>query len=227
VRGTVLLDLYGTLVEPDWAQLLTGRAALAERLGLDADAALRAWDSTHAARMMGSYGSLADDLAAVFSEASGGRSISPAVLSELAHEELANWRRGVRLYADAVPALTLLRTAGLRLAIVTNASAEAAGVVEALGLRSLVNDVVTSCETGVLKPELLDVTLHRLRLEAADATLVDDEPAQLDAALRLGMATILAQRSGTDAPSAASHPAVTDLRQVSDLLHRAEPARRQ
>ena len=87
MRRTVLLDLYGTLVEPDWAELLKGRTAVAERLGLDAAAVLRAWDSTHPARMTGTYGSLADDLAAVFSEASDGKPISPDLLSELAEEE--------------------------------------------------------------------------------------------------------------------------------------------
>jgi HAD superfamily hydrolase (TIGR01509 family) len=226
VRGTVLLDLYGTLVEPDWAQLLKGRTALAERIGLDAAAALRAWDSTHAARMRGSYGSLADDLAAVFSEASKGRPISAALLSELADEERENWRRGVRLYPDALPTLGLLRSSGLRLAIVTNASTEAAGVVDELRLRSSVDNVVVSCEMGVLKPDLLTVALRRLGLGASDATLVDDEPAQLEAASRLGMGTILVQRSGSHASSAATHPVVSDLRQLTDLLVRAEPARR-
>jgi HAD superfamily hydrolase (TIGR01509 family) len=222
----VLLDLYGTLVEPDWAELLKGRTALAGRLGLDASSALRAWDSTHPARMTGAYGSLTDDLAAVFSEASDGRPISSALLSELADEERENWRRGVQLYADALPALSLLRSSGLRLAVVTNSSAEAACVVDELGLRALVDDVVASCEAGVLKPELLEVALRRLRLEAADATLVDDEPAQLDAASRLGMGTILVQRSSSDAPDAATHPMVNDLRQIADLLVRPEPARR-
>ena len=226
MRSTVLLDLYGTLVEPDWAELLKGRTALAERLGLDAAAALRAWDRTHAARMTGTYGSLADDLAAVFSEAWDGAAISTALLSELADDERENWRRGVRLYPDALPALSLLRSSGLRLAIVTNASAEAASVVDELGLRPLVDSVVASCEAGVLKPELLGVALRRLGLEASDATLVDDEPAQLDAASRLGIGTILVQRLGTDASSAATHPAVSDLRQLADLLVRAEPARR-
>ena len=226
MRRAVLLDLFGTLVEPLWAELLKGRTALAERLGLDAAAALRAWDSTHAARMTGTYGSLADDLAAVFSEAGDGAPISPALLSELADDERENWRRGVRLYPDALSALSLLRSSGLRLAIVTNASAEAASVVDELGLRPLVDDVVASCEAGVLKPELLGVALRRLGLEASDAALVDDEPAQLDAASRLGIGTILVQRSGTDASSAATHPVVSDFRQLVDLLVHAEPARR-
>jgi HAD superfamily hydrolase (TIGR01509 family) len=226
VRSAVLLDLYGTLVEPDWAALLKGRTALAERLELDAAAMLRAWESTHAARMMGSYGSLADDLAAVIATVSQGRPVSPGQLSKLADDERENWRHGVRLHADALSALSLLRSSGLRLAIVTNASTEAAGVVDDLALRPRVDDVVASCEAGVLKPELLEVALRRQGLEASDATLVDDEPAQLDAASRLGIGTILVRRSGADPSSAATHPVVSDLRQLAGLLLRTEPARR-
>ena len=123
--ATVLLDLYGTLAEPDWPALLNGRAELARRLGLDAATAHRAWERTHAARMIGAYGRLADDLAAVFTEASPGRplGISPELLAELAAAERENWNRGVRLYPDAAPALDLLHASGFRVAIVTNASA--------------------------------------------------------------------------------------------------------
>jgi HAD superfamily hydrolase (TIGR01509 family) len=230
VRATVLLDLYGTLVEPDWAALLKGRTALAERAGVAAADAHRAWDMTHAARMTGSYGSLADDLAAIFSEASDGRrsAMSARLLSELADEERENWGRGVRLYPDAMPALSLLRSSGVRLAIVTNASAEAASVVDALGLRPVVDEVFASCEVGLLKPDLLSVALRRLGVEASDAILVDDEPAQVESAARLGIATILVQRSGADASTPTTsgpHHRVSDLRQVAELVGRPEPAR--
>lgn len=229
MRPTVLLDLYGTLVEPDWAELLKGRTALAERAGLDAPAARRAWDMTHIARMTGTYGLLADDLAAIFSEASQGTwaATSAGLLPELADAELENWSHGVSLYPDAVPALSLLRSSGLRLAIVTNASAEAASVVDTLGLRALVDDVFVSCEAGMLKPELLAMALRRLRADPHDTTLVDDEPAQLDEAARLSIGTILIRRSGgpSGTTAAAAHDSLTDLRQVADLVVRAGPAR--
>jgi HAD superfamily hydrolase (TIGR01509 family) len=231
VRSTVLIDLYGTLVEPDWAELLKGRTALAERLGLPAMAAHRAWDMTHASRMTGTYGSLTDDLAAVFFEATGGRRspISATLLSQLANEERENWHRGVRLYPDVLPALRHLRSMGLQLAIVTNASAEAASVIGALALRPLVDEVFASCEAGVLKPDLLGVALRRFGLDASDATLVDDEPAQLESAARLGVSTILIQRLGFDASqtsTAGPHAVVTDLRQVTKLVLLGEPGQR-
>ena len=230
--ATVLVDLYGTLAEPDWPALLNGRAELARRLGLDAAAAHRAWERTHAARMIGAYGQLADDLAAVFTEASTGRplGISPGLLAELAAAERENWNRGVRLYPDAAPALDLLRASGLRVAIVTNASAEAASVVDTLGLGELVDAVFASCDAGLLKPELLGVALRSLGIDASQATLVDDEPGQLDGAARLGIGTILIRRRGTEASgstTAGAHRSVSDLREVTDLAVPAAPARRQ
>lgn len=230
VPATVLLDLYGTLVEPDWPVLLGARAALAERAGVPAVAALRAWEVTHAARMTGTYGVLGDDLAAIFSEAADGNGspIPPRLLSQLADQERENWRRGVHLYPDAVPGLSDLRMSGLRLAIVTNASAEAASVVDALGLRPMVDGVFASCEEGVLKPDLLGVALARLGVKAPDAILVDDEPEQLEGASRLGIDTILVQRSGAQASGATTSGArvVTDLRQLAGLVVGAEPGRR-
>jgi putative hydrolase of the HAD superfamily len=224
VRAAVLLDLYGTLVEADWSQLLKGRAALAERVGLSAAAAHRAWDATHVARMKGTYGTLADDLRAVVREASNGRGsplISSAMSAQLASEERDNWRRGVNCYRDAIPALRRLRSAGLRLAIVTNASAEAASVIPELGLLPMVDDVFASCDAGVLKPELLSVALDTVGLHASEVTLVDDEPSQLDQAAQLGIGTVLIQRSGVDASPASivgPHPVVSDLHQLADLL---------
>jgi putative hydrolase of the HAD superfamily len=231
VRAAVLLDLYGTLVEADWPQLLKGRAALAERVGLSPAAAHRAWDATHVARMRGTYGTLADDLRAVAREASNGSESPPPISStmsaQLASEERENWRRGVNCYRDAIPALRRLRSGGLRLAIVTNASTEAAGVVHELALRSVVDHVFASCEAGVLKPELLGVALEALGLHPSEATLVDDESTQLDQAAQLGLGTILIQRSGVDSSPASissHHPVVSDLHQLADrLLGDGEP----
>ena len=160
----VLLDLYGTLVEPDWVALMAGRDAIADRVGVPRAAAHSAWTATHEARMRGEHGSLEGDLAAVLALAGVGSDlVTDDVLAELAASERANWGRGVRLYPDVIPALGRLRRAGVRLAIVTNASAEAAGVIPAFGLDGLVDAVVASCDAGALKPDLLVVGRARPR----------------------------------------------------------------
>lgn len=231
VAATVILDLYGTLVEPDWPTLLRGRAALASRVGIPPEAAHRAWDTTHLARMSGAYGSLADDLHAVFSEAAGGCAApaSRSLLLELAAQERENWRGGVRLFPETFVGLRRLRSAGHLLAIVTNASAEAASVIEGLGLTPLVDAVLASCDAGVLKPELLEFALRSLRIDARGSFAVDDEPAQLDHAAELGMGTILVRRKGAEAPPAAVSPHLraSDLEHAADLVAGAQPGPRQ
>lgn len=218
----VLLDLYGTLVEPDWPRLTCGRDAIADRVGVPAKAAHTAWAATHARRMRGEHGSLEGDLAAVFAAAGGRASerIGGLLLAELAELERANWRDGVRLYPDALPALERLRRGGVRLAIVTNASAEAACVVPRLGLDRLVELVLASCEARAMKPKLLDVALRQLGVEPCEGTLVDDEPQQVAAARRIGMNAVLVRRDAPDAKPAGdvTREVVRDLTELADLV---------
>src|SRR5919202_1141760 len=175
----VLLDLYDTLVWADWVALRSGRDRLASRAGAEIAAAREQWAQTHDRRMRG-----------------------------LAAEEYANWAGGVRPYEDVAPELGRLRAAGYRLAIVSNASCEAGGVVAALGLDRLVDAVILSCDVGWLKPEpaILEAALERLEVRPAKALLVDDVAANLDAAASLGLRTALMARPGgrTTSPGGAA-----------------------
>ena len=227
MKRAVLLDLYGTLVEPDWGALTAGRDAIADRVGVPRAAAHAAWAATHQARMRGQHGSLEGDLAAVFAAASDGGSdlVTDELLEELAALERANWRRGVHLYPDVVPMLGQLRRADARLAIVTNASAEAAAVIPALELGGLVDAVIASCDAGVVKPDLLVLAMHELGVTSAEAVLVDDEPAQVEAARRIGVDAILVRRvaAGRSASGAGRGAAVRDLAGVAELVFGALP----
>jgi HAD superfamily hydrolase (TIGR01509 family) len=227
VTRAVLLDLYGTLVEPDWGALTSGRDAIADRIGVPRAAAHSAWAATHEARMRGQHGSLEGDLAAVFAAVSEGGSdvVTTERLEELAAFERANWRRGVRLYPDVVPMLGRLRQTGARLAIVTNASAEAAAVIPAFGLGGLVDAVLASCDARCVKPELLVLAMRELEVTSAEAVLVDDEPAQVEAAKRMGLDAILIRRvaTGRSAEEADCGSKVRDLAGVAELVLDALP----
>ena len=216
----VLLDLYETLVEPDWAVITAGRDAIADRVGMPRAAAVRAWAATHEARMRGQHGSLEGDLAAVIAMAGGVASdlVSDDLLAELAASERANWRRGVRLYPDVVPTLGRLRRGGARLAIVTNASAEAACVIPAVGLDGLVDVVLASCDARTVKPDLLLLAMRDLGVTRAEAVLVDDEPSQVAAATGMGMSAILIRRdaAGTTEAGDAATTVVRDLAELAD-----------
>jgi HAD superfamily hydrolase (TIGR01509 family) len=223
----VLLDLYDTLVWADWVALRTGRDRLAEQAGVEIAMAREQWAQTHDRRMRGLNKGLEGDLAAVFEGC--GVATTPDLLTALAAEEFANWAGGVHPYADVVPELTRLRDTGRRLAIVSNASCEAGGVVASLGLDKLVDAVVLSCDVGWLKPEpaILDSALERLNVRPEQAMLVDDLPANLDAAASLGLQTALMARpggrsvpprDGVEAPTGGSHTQIAGLADLWRLL---------
>src|SRR5207302_3023735 len=178
---------------------------------------------THDRRMRGLNRGLEGDLAAML-EACGVLA-TPDLLRELAAAEYANWAGGVRVYPDVVPELGHLREAGYGLAIVSNASCEAGGVVSALGLDRLVDTIVLSCDVGALKPEpeILHAALERLGVRAGRAVLVDDLPANLEAAQRLGLRTVLMERPGgrrMGGPPAegVEYPTIRELSQLQPLL---------
>ena len=224
----VLLDLYDTLVWADWVALRSGRDRLAERAGVEIAVAREQWAQTHDRRMRGLNKGLEGDLAAVFEAC--GVATPPDLLRDLAAAEYANWAGGVRPYEDVAPELGRLRGAGYRLAIVSNASCEAGGVVSTLGLDRLVDTVVLSCDVGWLKPEpaILGAALERLGVtEPEKALLVDDLPTNLDAAASLGIRTVLMARpggrsvpprDGTAPPEGGSHTRVEGLAELWSLL---------
>jgi HAD superfamily hydrolase (TIGR01509 family) len=224
----VLLDLYDTLVWADWVALRSGRDRLAERAGVEVSLAREQWAQTHDRRMRGLNKGLEGDLAAVLEAC--GVATTPDLLRDLAAEEYANWAGGVRPYEDVVPELARLRAAGYRLAIVSNASCEAGGVVAALGLDKLVDAVILSCDVGWLKPEpaILQAALERLAVAAPErALLVDDLATNLDAAASLGIQTVqmarpggrsVPPRDGVEPPGGGSHTHVAGLPDLWKLL---------
>lgn len=218
----ILLDLYDTLVEPDWTALQATRDAIARRVGVDPALARASWQALHPRRMRGLYGGLEGDLEAVF--AACGVSVPEEFRRELAEQEFGSWARGVRLYQDVRPSLARLRAEGYRLAIVSNASCEAASVVGVLGLDACVDAVILSCEIGALKPEpeMLRIALERVGSPPARAVLVDDQEGNLLAARSMGMAAVLMARGGApDAPGA-----ITGLDELDVLLRQRDGPRR-
>jgi HAD superfamily hydrolase (TIGR01509 family) len=216
VTDTVLLDLYDTLACLDRDAIDAGRRRGAELAGADSNCLIERWRATVPARSVGGLGSPADELRFLLASCPGDG--ADQVLDELARMEAAIWRSGVRLFDDVLPALGGLRRAGRRLAIVSNCSWQTAGVLEAIGLPGEVDVVVLSFEVGLVKPDpaILRLALERLGADPAGAALVDDVPANLDAARALGMATVLMDRGGVAV--APSHPVARDLAEAAAAL---------
>jgi putative hydrolase of the HAD superfamily len=79
-------------------------------------------------------------------------------------------------YADAAPALAVLRGAGIRLAVVSNWDCSLRAILSELGLAGAMDAVVVSAEVGAVKPDpaIYHAALEQLRCEADQALFVGD-----------------------------------------------------
>src|SRR4051812_17637015 len=141
----VLLDGMGTLL-----RLEPPAPALAERLGVDVATAERAFRAEVAyylehhleASDADGLADLRARAAAVLGQAAGVEASVEALMDSLRFEA----------FDDAASALTRLRAAGMRLVVVSNWDCSLPGVLERVGLRELVDGVITSAEIGAPKP---------------------------------------------------------------------------
>ena len=98
-------------------------------------------------------------------------------------------------------------------------------MIPAFGLNGLVDAVLTSCDAGTLKPALHVLAMRDLGVTRAETVLVDDEPAQVAAATRMGLNAILIRRvaAGRSVTRVAFGAAVSDLAGVAELVFGALP----
>jgi putative hydrolase of the HAD superfamily len=129
-----------------------------------------------------------------------------------------------RLLGSASPAtrgvLDLLRDAGARLALVSNASAEAAEAWPTCELAARFDATAFSCEVGVAKPNpaIYLAATQRLGADPADCVYVADGADQeLAAAAALGMTVIRTTEHKDTDPSWAG-PAIAALTELPALL---------
>jgi putative hydrolase of the HAD superfamily len=123
-------------------------------------------------------------------------------------------------FPDAAPALLMLRDRGLRLGVVSNGDHAVEAILERLGLRTLLDEVVVSAEVGAGKPDpaIFEHALARLGVPAESALYAGDDPGlDVAAAEAAGLTGVLVDRDGI-APDFAG-------RRVSDLLELCELVR--
>ena len=168
---TVFLDAGGVLVFPNWTRVSD---ALARR-GVNASAAALAAADPRARRRI-------DDGATITTTNDTGRGwlyfnlvlaeagIPVSRATDAALEELREYQRTTNLWEfvpdGVIPALTALRSAGLRLVVVSNANGTLRALFDRLGLTGLVDCVLDSCEFGVEKP---DPRLFQIAMEKSGA----------------------------------------------------------
>jgi len=126
-----------------------------------------------------------------------------------------------RLYDDAIPFLDRLRSAGIKIAIVSNCSEHTRPLLTELGVIELADAVILSCEVGAAKPsaEIYLRALDQLGMAAPAALFVDDQASYCAGAAALGIAAVQIVRGEPDGNVPASGPAVVrSLREVETML---------
>jgi putative hydrolase of the HAD superfamily len=101
-------------------------------------------------------------------------------------------------YPDAAPALGVLRSLGLRAAVVSNWDCSLGSVLEELGLGGLLNAIVTSAEAGAAKPDpvIFQAALQEVQCPAENALYVGDSPeTDIAGARAAGIRAVLIDRS--------------------------------
>jgi putative hydrolase of the HAD superfamily len=102
-------------------------------------------------------------------------------------------------FEDAAPALTQLRSHGLRLVVVSNWDCSLPEVLDRVGLLPLLDAVVTSAEVGAAKPApaVFDAGLDAAGCDAAEAVHVGDSAENdVEGARAAGIRALLLSRGG-------------------------------
>jgi putative hydrolase of the HAD superfamily len=119
----------------------------------------------------------------------------PFAMAELYHRfaDASAWE----LYADTVPALSALRSLGLKLAVISNFDERLPGILDGLDLATRVDAVVVSSSLGFAKPNpaIFRHALERLGVENRAAIHVGDHRLEdVEGAQGAGMAALLLRR---------------------------------
>jgi putative hydrolase of the HAD superfamily len=141
----------------------------------------------------------------------------PALVRELVRKDEELLLASARLFDDAIPFLEVLRSRGMKIAIVSNCTHSTRPLLFHLGVPDLVDSLVLSFEVGWAKPsaEIYEDALGQLGASADAAIFVDDQPAYCGAAVALGIST--AQIVRGDAPDPAPVPGITLVRSLRDV----------
>ena len=219
----VLLDALGTLVRFDPPAPLL-RDELHTRLGVEvpppaAAAAIRDEIAYYRAHLH--EGRDADSLADLRRRAAEAMRPALGIDGDLTEALLAALR--FHAYPDAAPALTTLRSRGLRIVVVSNWDHSLHERLEQTGLAPLVDGAVASAELGHAKPDR-EIFEHALGLAGVgpEAALhAGDSPREdVAGALAAGLRAVLVARGG-GRPPVAEVPVIASLAELPPLCEYA------
>jgi len=218
-RDACLVDLYDTLLSCDFSP---NRRELPKLAGVAADAWNGAYAQFWAAVQTGRVSkaeAFAESLRALGAQPSAG------LVRALVDRDRELAFASARLFDDAIPFLDGLRSAGIKIAIVSNCSEHTRPLLTRLGVIELVDAVILSCEVGAAKPtaDIYLRALDQLGVAATAAVFVDDQVSYCAGAAALGIAAVQIVRGEPDGEVPAAGTAVVrSLTEVETMLWPSE-----
>jgi putative hydrolase of the HAD superfamily len=189
--GAVLIDFYGTIAYVPAEDYIETKARMARVVGCDPQMFLSTWRSL---TTPSAIGSLASETARVSTAlAMMGRCASARDLRVMAEMEAALQYDGVRLMPDAMESLHRLRDLDLKIVLVTNCSVAGRRAIDKLGLRSLFDSLILSCEVRLVKPDPRIYALASASVGVPERNCLfagDGDCGELDGARSVGMTAI-------------------------------------
>ena len=192
----VIFDLWDTLVlwPLETARALNDR--IAERLGVERERFVEAWDAARPAR---SVGPLLESVRGVLAELE----VDGDAAEEVARLRLEHTRGALRPREGALETLAELRRRGLRLGLITVCSEDVVQSWEETPLAPLFDSVVFSCSVGLAKPDprIYELAAQELGVAPEECLFVGDGANdELAGAERAGMRAALILRPGEEEP---------------------------
>jgi HAD superfamily hydrolase (TIGR01509 family) len=209
-----LVDVYETTVTADYT---ASRTVLPELAGVPADAWWEEFARIRAALTVGQL-SIAEGVEHVM------RALGVDPRQQLV-DEVVDKRRDLllasaRLYDDAIPFLSWLRSRGIAIAIVSNSTEPTRELLTRLGVAALADSLVLSYEVGYAKPEaeIYWYALGQVGVAAGAAVFVDDQAAFCAAGAAIGMSAVQIVRGEMDGKAAAGTAVVRSLLEVESMF---------
>ena len=144
----------------------------------------------------------------------------PALVRELLGKDRELLAASSRLHDDAIEFLRILRSRGVRVALVSNCIENTRPMLSSLGVSALADAVVLSCEAGCAKPDarIYRQALDQLGVRAGAAVLVDDQPAFCAGAAAIGITALQIARGHAPSPAAPGIKVIGSLLEAIQLL---------
>jgi HAD superfamily hydrolase (TIGR01509 family) len=189
-----LVDVYDTLLSCDFVAHRTELPTLA---GLTPEAWGAGYSRVRAALAIGQL-TKAEGFERILG--AGGAEARPELVRALVELDRELLLGSARLYDDALPFLRALRSADIKVAIVSNCSEHTRDLLENNGVAELADTLVLSYEVGAEKPaaEIFTYALDRLGVPAGRAVFVDDQPSYCAGAMALGITAVQIARGELD-----------------------------